>query len=621
MKKVLIYFMATVLTVVCCACTPNQSSNGTNEEYESVYEEIIYENLNSTTTSFDDTASADDEQDQTSSVKETSGCSHLFAEATCTRPQICKKCKKVQGEPLGHDFADATCQNPKTCVRCKKVRGATKGHTYAKATCTQAKTCTKCNAVQGKALGHTFTKATCTQAKICTECNFVESEALGHSYAAATCTLPKICTTCGVTQGKALGHNYAAATCTQPKTCTKCKATQGDTIAHNYVTGECTVCGDYNKSYCAKLYFTGDMSGMNSKKDVRNITYEYRSKGQVIKGAAKIKPQGSSSLGYAKKNYTINLYSDTQYAQKQTINVGWGNQSEYCLKANWIDKTHSRNIVTAKLAAQVQKKYGLFNAAPNNGTVDGFPVEIYINGSFHGLYTMNIPKSAWMFGMDENNPNHIVLCGENWTGPVLFKEFPNNFDYWSVEVGPENDATLQKIKDLIAFVRDSSDEDFKANFEKHLNLDATLNYYVLMHYGWMPDNVGKNMLLVTYDGKVWYPSLYDLDTTWGTDWKGQNLYDYKNGEMQTETSVLWTRFEKLYSKEIAARYFELRSSVLDTNNVMDMFNSFYNSIPKEVIERETVKWGSNIPGYDISQIRDYLDTFIPRLDEKFKTWK
>ncbi len=390
--------------------------------------------------------------------------------------------------------------------------------------------------------------------------------------------------------------------------------------SHNYVAGECTVCADYSASYCPKLYFTGNMADMNSKKDVRDITFEYRSKDQKIEGTAKIKPQGTSSMGYAKKNYTINLYSDPQYTQELGINVGWGNQSEYCLKANWIDKTHSRNVVSAKLVGEMQKKYGLLTTAPNNGAVDGFPVEIYINGEFHGLYTMNIPKSAWMFNMDEDNPDHTVICGENWEASALFKADPD-FVSWAVEVGEQDDATLQKMKRLFDFIRYSSDKEFVANFEQYLNLDATLNYYIMMCYGWMPDNAGKNMLLVTYDGMVWYPSLYDLDTTWGVDWMGQNIYDYKTEEMQIASSLLWSRMETLFSKKLAERYFELRESVLDEEHVMDAFNSFYNSIPEEVLKREIEKWGSNIPGYDLSQIQDYLDTYIPRLDKKFNAWK
>lgn len=456
-----------------------------------------------------------------------------------------------------------------------------------------------------------------------------------HSYKAATCTTPKTCATCNQTQGVASGHSYKAATCTAPKTCTVCGGTQGSALGHTYVLGECTrtvggkICGDYSVSYCPKLYFTGDMSEITradqqNKKIVCNINFEYRSRDQILNGAAKIKIQGSSSTRYAKKNYTINFYKDSSYSTKLGVDVGWGAQDKYCLKANWIDKTHSRNVVTAKLAGEMQSKYGLFKVAPNNGAIDGFPVEVYINGVFHGLYTMNIPKDAWQFGMDEDNPNHIVICGENWNDPVLFKAIPQDLNDWSVEVGPEDDATLQKVQRLVDFVMNSTDSEFKQNFNQYLDLDSTLNYYVMMNVAYMSDNVGKNMLLATYDGKVWYPSLYDLDTTWGTNWKGTGLQGYEKSLLSSGNSMLWKRMEKLYSKEIAARYFELRNSVLDEDHIMDTFNDFYDSIPDEVLARETTKWDTAetpLPGYDLAQIQGYLDSVLPRLDTKYNGWK
>ena len=450
-----------------------------------------------------------------------------------------------------------------------------------------------------------------------------------HTYKNATCTKPKTCSKCGKTIGSKLGHSYKEATCTRPKTCTVCGTMSGNALGHNYVLGECTMCKDYSKSYCPKLYFTGDMSKITdpkqtSKKIECDIDFEYRNRGQIVNGAAKIKIQGTSSTQYAKKNYTINFYEDSTYGSKKKINVGWGAQSKYCLKANWIDKTHSRNVVTAKLGAQMQAKYGLFNVAPHNGTVDGFPVEIYINGEFHGLYTMNIPKDEWMFGMDKNNPNHIVICGENWNDPVLFKSIPTDLKDWTVEAGPEDDATLQKVQRLVKFVKDSSDAEFKANFDQYLNFDSTINYYIMMNCAWLSDNAGKNMLLTTYDGNVWYPTLYDLDTSWGTHWKGTSLYNYSSGVVNGSNSLLWQRIEKLYKKEIAARYFELRQSVLSKENIMAEFNNFKTSIPKEVLDRETAKWNTAehpIPGYDVSQIEEYINIVFPRLDNRFSGWK
>lgn len=363
-----------------------------------------------------------------------------------------------------------------------------------------------------------------------------------------------------------------------------------------------------------KFYFEGNLENMTSKKDEREIKVKYVSNEEKFTAYAKIKPQGTSSMMYWKKNYTINLYKDETLDEKYKVDFGWGKQNKYCLKANWIDKTHARNIVTARIAADVQKKYNLFTNTPHFGTIDGTPVEIYINGEFHGLYTLNIPKDAWMFNMDEENKNHIVLSGNNGAPGNLFTGSAS-FDDWEVEVGEESQETLDKLNRIVDFVRFSSDEEFRKNISKYFNLDSLLNYYVMMQFAQLNDNVCKNMLLVTYDGKVWYTSLYDLDTSWGSQWNGIGLANY-NMYTVPSNSGLWQRVEKLFSNELADRYFELRKDILTVDNVKNEFKKFNYSIPVKSFEKEHNKW-SNIPGYDLPQIDDFLEVRVPLVDKYF----
>jgi len=194
-----------------------------------------------------------------------------------------------------------------------------------------------------------------------------------------------------------------------------------------------------------RLYFEGNIENMEVKEDIRYVSVRYESDSINFNSYARLKLQGASSLNYAKKNYNITLYKDSSYSSKLKIDLGWGEQSKYCLKANWIDKTHSRNIVTANIVAEIQKEYNLFINTPNYGLIDGFPIEIYINGDFLGLYTLNIPKDSWLFNIDEENPNNIVLSGEEWSNSVFFKEEATWENGWELEAGKQNDETLKKL--------------------------------------------------------------------------------------------------------------------------------------------------------------------------------
>lgn len=371
----------------------------------------------------------------------------------------------------------------------------------------------------------------------------------------------------------------------------------------------------------SEIYLYGNMDAMKRKSDVRSVAAFFVQGDKEISCHATIKVQGTSSLVYEKKNYTIQFFQDPAHETGMAVDVGWGAENTYCLKANWIDKTHSRNIVTAKLAAEIQRKYNVLEQAPCNGLVDGFPVEVYINGQFHGLYTWNIPKSEWQFGMDQENPDHILMCGEDWKPAAVFYDTPN-LNSWSIEAGPENEETLGKFSRLSEFIMNSSDEEFKTEFESYIDLDAALNYYILVDFAYLKDNRGKNMLVATYDGNVWYPSLYDLDTSWGTHWRGTKLYDYANEQLSfSEVNNLARRMELVFSNELHDRYFELRQELLTKDHILDLFVTFDNQISDEAKACEVERWGEQIPGYDFSQVEEYLDTIIPQLDKKYSDFK
>ena len=368
-----------------------------------------------------------------------------------------------------------------------------------------------------------------------------------------------------------------------------------------------------------KLYLAGDISGMQDKSDERVIAFTYEDGAQTESGYVKIKVQGSSSLAYEKKNYTIKMYRDPECDDKLKVDMGWGEENKYCLKANWIDKTHARNIVTARIASQIQEKYNVLPDTPNHGLIDGFPVEVYNNNEFLGLYTWNIPKDEWLLNMDGDNPDHIAVCGSKWDEATLFWDYPN-FTSWELEVGEENDENLAKLNRLFDFVMNSSNEEFVEHFHEYLDLDAALNYYLMMDLAHLNDNWAKNMLLFTYDSEIWYLGLYDLDTSWGTYYTGLQLYDYAHEQPHINLNCLFLRMESFFSDQLIQRYFELRKDIFTKEHILNEFHSFRNGIPDDVFAREVTRWGNEIPGYDYGQIEEYLDCRFPILDAKYSDW-
>ncbi len=332
-----------------------------------------------------------------------------------------------------------------------------------------------------------------------------------------------------------------------------------------------------------------------------------------------VKLQGNFTLAFEKKNYTVKFYKDESFQEKKKVTVTdlWGKHSKYCLKANVQDNTQSRNIVSCRLAAEMNRQYGIFPQAPNNGLVDGFPVELYIDGDYRGIYTWNIPKDAWMFGMKSNSPDQLLMTGYNVEAEsVYFRKEATGQEGkdWDMEEGPKDDPAataeaFEKLNRLIRFVMNSTDEEFREHFSEYLNLDAMLNYYCFVYYTNTSDNMAKNLLLATMDGKVWYPCLYDLDTAFGLYFGGDGLYSPVNRaqDFQGGHSLLWERLVKNFPKELAQRYAELRKTILNEEHIMTRFEEFCNGIPAEAWERERQRW-PDTPGreFGLDSIREHI---------------
>ena len=174
-------------------------------------------------------------------------CIHKWSAATCTQPEICSICDRIQGTPLGHKNDPATCTEDAVCTVCGETVEKAFGHDWLDATCTEPETCSVCGEISGKALGHDWADSTCTTPITCKRCE--DTRGAGrHHWELATCTEPKTCTGCGETEGKKLGHDWKDATCTKPQTCRRSDKTKGEAAGHDWVIinygkpRKCSVC-------------------------------------------------------------------------------------------------------------------------------------------------------------------------------------------------------------------------------------------------------------------------------------------------------------------------------------------------------------------------------------------
>ena len=333
----------------------------------------------------------------------------------------------------------------------------------------------------------------------------------------------------------------------------------------NNVYAENSNAFDYEKmmSRLPVMIVTGDIPTLESTSDKDTqitVDIEYynlqdQSRSFKMKNAA-MRPQGTSSMGYPKKNFRIytqkrddtvlydangevvadKLYSFTKEAQP--VNC-------WCLKADYAESSGTHNTGIARLwnkvlvDTNIDDEYPLRTNAQKAAfaaayqydvrtTIDGFPILMFYRITendplvFIGKYNFNNDKSTEsVFGFVgiPNFDNTKMQCWEvlnNGNALALFTSVAGFDSGWSEAFESRYpDTKTPDTSDLKAFctwMTNVSAADFATQKWEHLDVYKVAAYYIyLMRFGAVDQTV-KNSMFTSEDGAHFYFINYDNDT-------------------------------------------------------------------------------------------------------------
>ena len=402
-----------------------------------------------------------------------------------------------------------------------------------------------------------------------------------------------------------------------------------------------------NKANSVLPQFNIEISGSGIGDKWVKSSFSFQRNGQEIKGFVQIAIQGDSSRNHDKKNYKIKVFSDENCKQKLKLRLmpSWPKTNKFNLKANFIDATQSRNLASAKLVATatsvtpIADKIVESNLAKtsNFGQMEGFPIEIWLNGAYNGLYTCNTKKDDVVFGLDANEKgNAAISVLDNVAAPSsqLLKDPTAKLDNvaYADELhdtpDPELVANWSKWLD---FLNNSSDEDFKNKLPSYIDVKSAINVYLFGIMSREYDYNTKSVLYLTWNnGKYFYLVPYDLDSNWGQSATGMiegNPAD-ENWGFSTETTTkqdgkyisnanwnkLFERMYKLFMSEIKEQYTYLRSNVWRTDQLLNAYRDFMNQIPQSVYEKDHKLW-AQIPSLETNDYEQLHQVIVQRSNQ------
>lgn len=348
--------------------------------------------------------------------------------------------------------------------------------------------------------------------------------------------------------------------------------------------------------------------------------------------------QGGSSVSYNKKNLKMKLFKDDTYTakQKETLVQGAPANKKYNLKANYIDATQSLNLTVADLAIQMTQNEGTENPdivnwsssdvvlnAPNGGQVQGTPCILNCAEKYMGMFTLNTGKASPLFNMDDDNEKHFVIQGVDHTDATRFKTSAwTEKDFSTEQPDSLNDAQKLAVTNLLDFVVNSSDEDFKNKISEYYNLHSLGRWIIFALVFTLSDEFDKNIMHATYNGKTFNAILYDLDTSFGLSWDGKNI-DNRIGNLGLTylegQNNLMKRFLHVFYPQVREQYWNARKTVLSNANIINTWRTMYHKFPLLELEKDGKKW--NIPSVDIinePQILHYVHDKLNYIDKEFK---
>ena len=287
--------------------------------------------------------------------------------------------------------------------------------------------------------------------------------------------------------------------------------------------------------------------------------------------------QGTSSTTYPRKNYRIYFSRSTKYGTKLYVNgvevadfkysfkPGARPIDIFCLKADFSDSSSTHNTGAVRVVNDIWKRCGWLTppqmAYKGNYDVrigvDGFPIDLFSdnNGTgenvYLGKYNFNNEKSGsgiiyGFEGIEGFNDEAALKGGRN---KCICLEFLNNSetlclfgtsnmdtfddalefrfkadDTWAT-AHEDDKAAVKRLWEWIYSCKGNPTK-FLNEYAEYFGNDSPFAWYLITDYFMAVDNRAKNMMLVTWDGKIWYFIPYDMDTVFGERNDSVLKYDY-----------------------------------------------------------------------------------------------
>ena len=354
---------------------------------------------------------------------------------------------------------------------------------------------------------------------------------------------------------------------------------------------------------------------------------------EYVKYGAQFRIRGSSIADLDKKSFAVKLFYLNDKGKKKDLDVsifGIRLENSWILDAMGFDRIRMRNRVCYDLWNEMSGTPYDTDYEKRNGTKGVF-VEVFINGTYHGLYCMTDKIDRKLLNLKKYDKDEDEFHGLMYQGKKKDKSHLDYYysDAWELEY-PDDYSTdpnaWEPLQALIGFCSENTnDETFHDGYNDYFYKSNLVDYMVMTMALNVTDNLYKNTFLSVPDiatGHRYLLTPWDMDSSLG----GNSDGDQNTGISDVTRYNNVAPYDRLYKKnmddfviDVKKKWLELQKTVFSiahVNKVLDDNAALFGAAG--AWKREYDKWnGSNsIPLSE--NLSDELDDVKQKYANNFK---
>ena len=358
----------------------------------------------------------------------------------------------------------------------------------------------------------------------------------------------------------------------------------------------------------------------------------------------KIKFRGASSLKYEKKSFAVKLLNSV--GNDLDVNIfNIRKENDWILDAMTTDRIRMRNRVCFDIWNEISKTPYPTVFDNRNGT-KGEYIELYLNGTYHGLYCMSDKIDRKLLGLKKVKENTeetvtirgVLYKGTAWSAATQFAGYDQEenmeSDTWNGwELQYPDDYPCYEAWHPIQNIIDCCKQDLKTfenGYRNHFYTDNLTDYMIFLMSLNIIDNNMKNTHLSCpniQEEQMFLITPWDLDCSLGGLYDGSRYEEYTTLSNLINNRIYYFLYNgnvNEFQNDLKRKWSELSSNILTKENVFRRLDKYAEKLKESgAWQREYDKWNNNPVPLNLDEELQYVKKWYARniiaLDKIFQT--